>query len=282
MPLEVIPAQTEHIEGMAQALLSAFGEFHHQHEIPYTSTLPSALEMYESIIKEDFGHPIVALLDGEVAGSTWLRLSDEVIAFEDVNVAPSMQGKGIARPLMQYGIKTAQEKGYERIRLTQSGHNSKALSLYASLGFETKESFAEMSNPASPEASEDIRAATKNDLDAIAQFCKKMYKVNRRAEISDYIGRGVPCFIMERNGEIVGYKVGNSHGIAQTEDDALALASHTAREFPGNVKFHCPMGLSNFFQKAIKAGCQVGEIHNIMAIGPYETPDGAWMPSGAF
>ena len=150
MSLEIIPAQTEHIEGMAKAYLSAFGEFNQQHGLSsYPDTIESSLQMYESLVKEDFGHPIVALFDGEVAGSTWLRLSDEVVAFEDVTVATDMQGKGIARPLMQHGLKTASEMGYERIRLTQSGHNSKALSLYASLGFQVKESFAGLSATAS-------------------------------------------------------------------------------------------------------------------------------------
>ena len=283
MTLEVIPAQTEHIQGMAKAYLSAFGEFNQRHGLSSDpDTMESALQMYESLVKENFGHPIVALFDGEVAGSTWLRLSDEVVAFEDVTVAPYMQGKSIARAIMQHGLKTASEMGYERIRLTQSGHNSIALSLYASLGFKVKESFAGLTAPTSPGASDGVRAMTENDLDAVSLLSKRMYKVNRRAEISDHLGKGIPCFVRERNGEIIGYKVALSHGIAETEDDAFALISHTAREFPQGGWFKCPLALDSFFQRALGSGCRVLEIYNIMAIGPYETPDGIWMPSGAY
>ena len=64
----------------------------------------------------------------------------------------------------------------------------------------------------------------------------------------------------------------------------LALIGEAAIRFSesAGADINCPLSLGSFYRKLLKSGCRAREIHTIMALGPYEQPEGIWMPSGAY
>jgi hypothetical protein len=68
--------------------------------------------------------------------------------------------------------------------------------------------------------------------------------------------------------------------VAETLDDAMALIAEVARVVPTmHAIFFCPLRSSELFRAALAMGCRVGKVMNLMSLGPYEEPDGIWMPS---
>jgi ribosomal-protein-alanine N-acetyltransferase len=63
------------------------------------------------------------------------RVIDEV-ELRNIAVAPAHQGKGIARALLEEGIRAAQRSGVRRLFLEVRASNLPALALYASAGFQ--------------------------------------------------------------------------------------------------------------------------------------------------
>ncbi|HKA79243.1 MAG TPA: GNAT family N-acetyltransferase [Xanthobacteraceae bacterium] len=55
---------------------------------------------------------------------------------EDVAVAPSMQGKGIGKAMMQFAVERAHEKGCYKLMLSSNAKRENAHAFYESLGFE--------------------------------------------------------------------------------------------------------------------------------------------------
>ncbi len=290
MPLQVMPAHPEHIEGLAEACIAAFDEFNDQHLLPKGTPrdVASAIEMYKKLLESKQAHVLAAVQDGQVVGSAWLRLDDDVAAFEDVNTAPSKQGNGVARAIMAQGLEDADRLGYKKIRLTQSAHNSTALSLYASLGFEVKETFAEMkATPGqAPEVlpAFEVRPMTEADLPTVEEFSKRHYKLNRRGDVAAVLAESGHALVVSRGDAFAGYLTlaGSAHGVAETEQDGLALISEAARRYSDKAIFCCPLSLPSLYRNALLGGYKTLEIHNLMAYGPYDRPEGIWMPSSAY
>jgi hypothetical protein len=70
------------------------------------------------------------------------------------------------------------------------------------------------------------------------------------------------------------------HGVAETEEDALALVGEAARRLPPEfARFFCPLSESSFYRKALQAGCRTIKVMNYMTLGPYERPEEVWIPS---
>lgn len=84
---------------------------------------------------------LVAELDGVVTGyvalgrSTRLEANAHVAAIHGLAVAPSFQGRGLARALMRAAVDEARARGARRVTLRVLGDNRRALRLYAGLGF---------------------------------------------------------------------------------------------------------------------------------------------------
>src|SRR2546426_592762 len=168
------------------------------------------------------------------------------------------------------------------VRLLQDSFNMTSLSLYASLGFDTKEPVAVMQPSPGDRPDESVRAVTEADLEEVAELSRQIYKVSRRNEVASGITGPFRPFLRERNGRIAGYYILGiaGHGVAETEDDLVALVRETARQMPPD--FHrvlCPLTEGDLYRKLLANGCRNIKVMNLMALGPYERPDGAWIPS---
>ena len=236
-----------------------------------------------SIASEDT-YSVCARLDGALAGSNFLTFHDEVGGVGPVSVDPPKQGHGIGRKLMQDLLKHAQDDGIERVRLVQDAFNVTSMSLYASLGFDTKHSLGLLEFKPGEHHNENVRPLELADADKADELCKNIYRVSRRHDVPAGTRFGGTALVIERGGRIRGYISPSiiGHAVAETDDDMLALMSEAARHAAGGpfpVRMICPLTQGGLFRGALAAGHRLKKMMNLMALGPYEEPEGAWLPS---
>jgi hypothetical protein len=186
---------------------------------------------------------------------------------------------------MEYVLKHARKIARQQIRLVQDAHNMTSLSLYASLGFDQKEALLLMQAPPGAEADPRVRPMTRSDLPAAAELCRRIYRVSREQEIALLLDREFKPLAIERDGKLRGYLIPSliGHGVAESEDDAIALVGEMGRVAPPHMaRFFCPLRSGEMLRRLLKMGCRGRRSMNIMTIGPYEPPTGTWMPSVAF
>jgi predicted N-acetyltransferase YhbS len=283
MKPELVSAEPQHVDAMGQICFEAFKEVQEGHGFsPDFPTAEVARQVLGMLVQRDDFYSVVALHDSHPVGSNFLSLTDPVAGVGPLTVDCSSQGQGIGRALMQDVIDYAQHNNIGQVRLLQDSFNLAALSLYASLGFDVKEAVALMQAAPAAEADLSIRPVTEADLPAIEELSKRIYKNSRRNEVAAAAPYGFPAFLREHQGRITGYLIpGNfGHGIAETEDDALALIGEAARRVPPPfARFFCPLSEASLFRQTIEAGCRVTKVMNYMVLGAYESPDEVWMPS---
>jgi hypothetical protein len=173
----------------------------------------------------------------------------------------------------------------EKIRLVQDAFNMASLSLYASVGFDVKEALVLMQPAPAAEDDPSVRPAREDDLHAIEDLSRRIYKVSRRNEVAAALKFGFPVFARERQGRVVGYltPILIGHGVAETHEDALALVGQAARMLPPEeARVFCPLSEGELYRSFLSAGCRAIKVMNLMVIGPYEPPDEVWMPSVAY
>jgi hypothetical protein len=170
----------------------------------------------------------------------------------------------------------------------QDGFNTASLSLYASLGFDVKHAVALMqaapgAQPqlgTQPEPS--VRPMVASDLSAVEQLSSRIYGATRRNEVAAAIRFEFSPLVRERGGRVAGYLIPGmfGHGVAETNDDAMALIGETARRLaPEFARFFCPLDEAELFRAALVSGCRTIKVMNLMTMGPYEPPRGVWLPS---
>jgi predicted N-acetyltransferase YhbS len=283
MALELVPAEPQHVSQIARICFEAFGEVHDRgcgvRDFPSEDVARQVLEML--VQRNDF-YGVVALSGGQPVGSNFLSLMDPVAGVGPITVDRSRQTQGVGRVLMQDVIKYAQHNDIEQVRLLQDSFNVASLSLYASLGFEVKDAVALMQAAPAPEADRKVRQVAETDLPAIEELSKRIYKNSRRNEVAAAARYGFSALLRERQGHITGYLIAGTfgHGVAETEEDALALVGEAARRLPPDLaRFFCPLSEGNFYRTALQAGCRAIKVMNYMTLGPYKHPNEVWMPS---
>ncbi len=124
---------------MGRICYEAFKDLHDRHRFPLD--IPSAVlarQLLGMMVSRSDFYGVVALLDGQVVGSNFLSLSDPVAGIGPITVEPCHQGKNIGLALMQDVVDHGRSRGIERIRLLQETMNVVSLSLYASMGFDSR------------------------------------------------------------------------------------------------------------------------------------------------
>jgi predicted N-acetyltransferase YhbS len=283
MGLELVPARMEHVPEIGRICYEAFKDISDKHHFrsDFHSTA-FARQIMAMLIQREDEYGVVAMYDGQPAGSNYLLGADEVGGLGPISVECSLQGHGIGRALMQDVLDHGRESGREMIRLLQDSFNMTSLALYASLGFDTKHPVALLEIAAAPASDDSIRPATSDDVPGMDELCRAIYKVSRRNEIASNIGGPFQPFVRERNGHIVGYYTLGllGHGVAEGEDDMFALITEVARQAPAEER-HClfPIREGGLYRRLLEAGSRNIKVMNLMALGPYEEPDGVWAPS---
>jgi ribosomal protein S18 acetylase RimI-like enzyme len=143
----------------------------------------TARQLLDMLVSRSDFYSIVAILDGQVVGSNFLSLSDPVAGIGPVTVEPCQQGKDIGLALMRDIVDHGRSQGIECIRLLQETMNVSSMSLYASMGFDSREEVAYLQAAAAPAEDPTVRPVTDQDLPAVEQLSAEIYRASRRNEV---------------------------------------------------------------------------------------------------
>jgi hypothetical protein len=105
---------------------------------------------------------------------------------------------------------------------------------------------------------------------------------DRGGEVRDAVAQGT-ARVVERHGRITGYTTGVAffaHSVAETNDDLQALIG-AAEEF-GGPGFLVPMRNGDLLRWCLAQGLRVVSMMNLMTIGLYQEPRGAFLASVAY
>ena len=283
MTVELRRAEAADVPELGRICYEAFKGIAEKHGFESDfSSVEFAQQVIGMLMQQEDIYSIAAFDGGAAKGSNFMEMWDEVAGVGPVSVDVSTQGEGIGRRLVEEGIAQARKQGFEMVRLTQESFNMQSLALYASMGFDTKEPLAYMALDGSQLVDEAFRPATVDDLPAMDELCRSVYGVSRTGECAAFMRVGIPAFVLDR-GHVVGYLIALAlgHGVAESEDDMLALLAGVGAAVPESHSI-VPLRSGGLYRRALAAGHRNSKVMNLMALGPYEEPQGAYCPSAMF
>jgi GNAT superfamily N-acetyltransferase len=261
----------------------AFKTIAEQHGFP--PDFPSsdvATDLMRMLLSRSGIHPVIAEIDGRVVGSNFLWEGDPVAGVGPITVDLGVQNKAIGHQLMEAVLERARQQGIGAVRLVQAAYHARSLSLYTKLGFVVREPLAVLQGhpPGSQVAGRDVRTATEADLDAANDLCRRVHEHDRANALRDAaIGQGTAT-VVEHEGHITGYatEIGFlGHAVGETTEDLKALIA-AAPSFSG-PGFLLPMRNAELFRWCLDQGLRVVQPMTLMSVGPYQEPQGAFLPS---
>ena len=283
MAIELRPARAEDVPELGRICYEAFKDISDRHGFPTDfETVEFAQQIVGLLVQQEDVYGVGAFDGDAPRGSNYLNMWGDVAGVGPVSVDVGAQGQGTGKLMMQDVINHGRDHGYEMIRLCQDGFNMQSLALYASLGFDTKEPLAYLALSNDLPADPNCRPATEADLPAMDELCRSIYGVNRKGECATVMQLGFPAIVLDR-GHIAGYQIGTAigHGVAESDDDMLALLSSSGSLLPDAHSF-VALRQGELYRRALAAGHRNQKVMNLMAYGPYEDPQGTWAPSVMF
>jgi ribosomal protein S18 acetylase RimI-like enzyme len=281
--VQLVPAEVQHVSELGRICYEAFKDIADRHG--FTPDFPSvqyARRVIGMLVERKDFYGVAAIVNGELAGSNYISFTDAVAGVGPITVDCAFQGRDLGRALMQDVIEYARRNNIARVRLLQDAFNTASISLYASLGFDVKHAVAEILLNAAVKADATVRPVHDGDIEALDAICQKNYKTSRKNELAAAVRAELSPVLRERSGKFTGYLIPGifGHGVAETPDDAVALATQAARLIPHErARSLCPLDDGPLFRAFLKAGCRTVKMMNVMALGPYEAPESVWMPS---
>lgn len=260
----------------------AFASIATRHGFP--PDFPS-VEVATGLVSGLIAHPgffgIVAEHDGRIVGSNFLDERSMIAGVGPITVDADVQDRQIGRALMNAVLQRSADRKVPGLRLLQVAYHNRSMSLYAKLGFDIREPFAAMQGD--PLALQipgyGVRAANAADLEACNALCVRVHGHDRGGELRDALAAGA-ARVVERGGRITGYTTGIAffaHSVAETNDDLQALIG-AAEAFPG-PGFLVPMRNTELLRWCLAHGLRVFYVMNLMTIGLYQEPRGAFLAS---
>lgn len=281
MTITLRPVQPADAQACGRICYEAFESIGKQHNFP--GAFPSA-EAAATLLAGLISHPgfygVVAERDSAIVGSCFMDERSTISGVGPVTVDPTAQNAGVGRQMVQHVLDRAGQRGVPGVRLVQAAFHARALSLYASLGFQVREGLALMSGQplrlTSPGRT--VRLATHTDLDACNQICRGVHGHDRAGELLDALNDGT-AMVVEHAGRVTGYSAPLAffgHSVGETADDLKALIG--AAPFIPDPGILVPLR-SSLFRWALEHGLRVTVVMNLMSTGLYAEPDGAFLPS---
>jgi predicted N-acetyltransferase YhbS len=244
-----------------------------------------SVEVATGAVSGLIAHPrvfgVVAEEAGRLVGSNFLDERSMIHGVGPITVDPQVQNRRTGLALMNAVIERSAQQRAPGIRLLQSAFHNRSMCLYAKLGFDVQEPFAVMQGE--PLAVEvpgyAVRAATDADVTACDALCMRVHGHDRGGEVRDAVAQGT-ARVVERHGRITGYTTGVAffaHSIAETNDDMFALIG--AAEMFAGPGFLVPMRNTELLRWCLARGLRVVMMMNLMTIGLYQEPRGAFLAS---
>jgi GNAT superfamily N-acetyltransferase len=267
-----------------EIIYRAFESFATSHGFPPDFPI---VDVAKQLASTFIAHPLIAGVaaesDGLLLGSNFLVKTDPIYGVGPITVEPSAQGRGVGRRLMKAVLALGEDA--VGIRLVQDAFNTRSVSLYASLGFDTKEPLMLMlGRPASkPLEGFNVRCLSESDVDECAALCESVYGVSRSGELRDALRTFLPLGV-ERDGVLTGYLTAPTfwimnHGVAQTERDMRALILGATAFCSEPLSLLLPIRQACFFRWFLSEGFRVIKPMTLMAMGEYQEPRGTFFPS---
>ena len=270
----------------ARIVYEAFAGIHDHHRFPRDfPTLESARELVGTFIAHPQICGVVAEHESRIVGSNFLDERGTVRGVGPITVDPGAQAAGVGRRLMQAVIERA--SGAPSVRLLQDSFNMRSLALYASLGFAVEEPVVVMGGTPRVGALGDIevRPLLEADLEAAEQLCLSVHGFERTNELRDALAAPVlqPVAAIRR-GRLVAYATTlgffpAAYAVAETEHDLAGLIAGALATSAAPASFLLPTRQRELFEWCLRAGLRVVKPMTYMALGEYERPRGAWIPS---
>jgi len=231
MALTLRPGRPEDATICGTICYDAFTTIAAQHNFPssYPSPEVSVARMVERLTHPGF-YAVVAELDGRVVGSNFLDERCAIAGLGPITVAPNVQNRAIGRHLMQHALERVAARRCPGVRLVHASYHTRALSLYAKLGFTVRDFLARVTGvpPALQIPGYTVRPATLNDLDACDQVCRRVHGHDRSGELRDAVQKG-SATVVEHAGHVSGYAtvIGVSgHAVGEGRPLSWAPSAH--------------------------------------------------------
>ncbi|MBM3224351.1 MAG: GNAT family N-acetyltransferase [Candidatus Tectomicrobia bacterium] len=282
MPLTLRPGTPDDAVACGTICYHAFTTIAAQHNFP--SNYPSP-EVAIARTVERLAHPgiyaVVAELDGRVVGSNFLDERSPIAGLGPITVDPAVQDRAIGRHLMQAVLDRAEARQGLGVRLVHASYHTRALSLYAKMGFVVRDPVARMTGPplAYQLTGYAVRPATLADLDACDQLCQRVHGHHRHGELLDAIQQGTAT-VVEHAGHVSGYATTVSptgHAVGESNAALQALIGAAGTFERGG--FLVPLRNGELFAWCLAAGFRVAMPQTLMSRGFYQEPTGAFCPS---
>lgn len=278
-------ARPEDAEACGKICYEAFRAIATAHN--FTPDIPSA-EVARGFLSMMFGNDgffcVVAERDGRVIASNCLDERNPIAGIGPITVDPAAQNRSVGRKLMEAVLTRAAERNFLGIRLVQAGYHTRSLSLYTKLGFTVREPLACMLGPAigAVPSGYQVRPARIEDLGACDGLARTVHGHDRSGELRDAIQQGA-AVVAEAHGRIVGYATSVAlfgHAVAETNGDLEAIISAAHELHPPG--FLVPTRNSSLFRWCLNRGFRMTQPMNLMSVGLYNEPAGAFLPSVTF
>ncbi len=291
MPPTMTTVLPEQAEAVGTLVYESFREIAERHNFTPAFATPQLAQLVIRLLAQTEGNESYLLVeDGKPLACNFGDERDEVVGIGPVAVAVDQQGRGLGRQVMEALIERSERDGFTSLRLLQSAYNMQSFALYHRLGFEVQDMLAIMKGrPAADEQPTDtIRAYAPADLDACDALHRDVMGFGRRHDL-ELFASFAPPIVVERDGQIAGYLTrfpGEDafvmHGVARDERALRDVIIGTAQAEAGQLAITIPTSQAETVRWAMAGGFRLGELGSYMVRGDYETPDGAWIPSGFY
>jgi predicted N-acetyltransferase YhbS len=275
-------AHPDDADDCGRICFTAFADIADRHGFPHDfPSIAAATLACASMIQHPGFHAVVAEQDGRIVGSNFLDERSAISAVGPITVDPKVQNRRIGRELMRALLDRATQQRAAGVRLVQAAYHNRSLSLYAQLGFDVREPLATLQGdpPDVTVAGCTVRLATAGDIDACNAVCVTVHGLVRGGELRDAIAQDV-AVVVERQGRITAYATGIgffSHAVAKADDDLRALIG--AAPSIGGPGLILPMRNTEMLRWCLARGLRLVHTLNLMTIGFYDEPRGAYLPS---
>ncbi|MBW2622203.1 MAG: GNAT family N-acetyltransferase [Deltaproteobacteria bacterium] len=285
MEIIIREAKASDIEACGRIMFESFSWIAEKHRFP--PELPSieyATRIANSCITQSTTYGVVAECGGRIVGSNFIDERDSILGIGPVSVEVGIQEKGIGRRLMEAVLERG--KDAPGIRLVQDSFNTVSMSLYTSMGFETKEPLVFLKGRlrSKPVAGVKTRSLKKRDLKACAELCLRVHDIVRTNELKDALKLS-SAFVLIRDGRLSAYTSAVAywgHGVAETYEDMQALLLGIAATRKEPLEFILPVRQTKFFQWCLSEGLRVIKPMTLMARGHYKTPRSCFFTSATY
>lgn len=280
--LQLRSATTQDVLDCGRVCYRAFSAVAERHAFPRDfAEVGAALDLISQLVANPRFFSVVAERDGTVVGSNFLDQRASIFSVGPVTVEPDVQDHGIGGALMAAVLDESARRQARGVRLVQVAYNTRSLSLYARLGFDVREPLAVLQGPAIARARPgfDIRPATREDVPACDALCVGVHGHDRSGELREAVDRGAAS-VVTQHGRITAYSTGigfTGYSVAET-DEALTALIAAAPHFAG-PGFLMPLRNTALLRWCLGHGLRVVYVANLMTVGYYREPRGAYLAS---